>query len=298
MSRYCGQFGSPDPFGRQLNGLGGGISSLSKACVIGPSTHPDAHVDYHTRAVLRRGRTTLVRSYPISIDVAATQRIAGSRAARRRAQELLGQARERIVVRVDRLEPSKNIIRGFAAFETLMERYPSLRGSTTFLAFLVPSRTSIREYRDYGRKVQDAADRINARFARAGQQVVRIFYENDYAQALAGLTIADVVLVNPLIDGMNLVAKEAAVVNQRDGVLVLSETAGAYDQMADGVLPVAPVDLIGTAEAMAKGLSMPRAERRSRLASLRAGVEHEDITWWLRRQLDDLAGIAEGRLSG
>ena len=259
---------------------------------------PDAHVDYHTRAVLRRGRTTLVRSYPISIDVAATQRIAGSRAARRRAQELLGQARERIVVRVDRLEPSKNIIRGFAAFETLMERYPSLRGSTTFLAFLVPSRTSIREYRDYGRKVQDAADRINARFARAGQQVVRIFYENDYAQALAGLTIADVVLVNPLIDGMNLVAKEAAVVNQRDGVLVLSETAGAYDQMADGVLPVAPVDLIGTAEAMARGLSMPRAERRSRLASLRAGVEHEDITWWLRRQLDDLAEIAEGRLSG
>ena len=224
--------------------------------------------------------------------------IAGSRAARRRAQELLAQARDKIVVRVDRLEPSKNIIRGFAAFETLMERYPSLRGSTTFLAFLVPSRTSIREYRDYGRKVQDAADRINARFARAGQQVVRIFYENDYAQALAGLTIADVVLVNPLIDGMNLVAKEAAVVNQRDGVLVLSETAGAYDQMADGVLPVAPVDLIGTAEALARGLSMPPGERRSRLARLRAGVEHEDITWWLRRQLDELAEVAEGRLTG
>src|SRR5438105_3734719 len=162
----------------------------------------------------------------------------------------------------------------------------------------VPSRTSIREYRDYGRKVQDAADRINARFARAGQQVVRIFYENDYAQALAGLAIADVVLVNPLIDGMNLVAKEAAVVNQRDGVLVLSETAGAYDQMADGVLPVAPVALIGTAEAMAKGLSMPRSERRSRLARLRDGVEREDISRWRRRQLDDLAEVAEGRLSG
>ena len=266
--------------------------------VVGFQTRRYAHVEYRARTVLRRGRTTLVRSYPISIDVAATQRIAASRAARRRAQELLAQAREKIVVRVDRLEPSKNIIRGFAAFETLMERYPSLRGSTTFLAFLVPSRTSIREYRDYGRKVQDAADRINARFARAGQQVVRIFYENDYAQALAGLAIADVVLVNPLIDGMNLVAKEAAVVNQRDGVLVLSETAGAYDQMADGVLPVAPVDLIGTAEAMAKGLSMPRSERRSRLARLREGVEREDISWWLRRQLDDLAEVAEGRLSG
>jgi trehalose 6-phosphate synthase len=258
---------------------------------------PDAQIDYRSRNVSWRGRTTLVRSYPISIDVEATLRIARSRAARLRAQELLAQTAERIVVRVDRLEPSKNILRGFAAFEAMMERYPSLRGRTTFLAFLVPSRTSIREYRDYGRKVQDAADRINSRFARAGQQVVRIFYENDYPQALAGLTIANVVLVNPLIDGMNLVAKEAAVVNERNGVIVLSETAGAYDQMADGVLPVAPADLVGTAEAIARGLSMREAERSERLALLRLGVEREDISWWLRRQLEDLAEVAESRIS-
>ena len=197
------------------------------------------------------------------------------------------------------LEPWKNIIRGFVAFERCMERYPSLRGSATFLAFLVPSRASMREYRDYGRRRPGCGrPRSTRRFGARRPQVVRIYYENDYAQALAGLAIADVILVNPLIDGMNLVAKEAAVVNQRDGVLVLSETAGAYDQMADGVLPVAPVDLIGTAEAIARGLSMPLQERRSRLAGLRAGVEHEDITWWLRRQLDDLADVAEGRLSG
>jgi trehalose 6-phosphate synthase len=159
----------------------------------------------------------------------------------------------------------------------------------------VPSRTSIREYRDYGRKVNDAAERINARFAHAGRQVVRIYYDNDYAQALAGLTIADVVLVNPLIDGMNLVAKEAAVVSERDAVIVLSETAGAYDQMADGVLPVAPADLLGTAEAIWSGLTMPVAERRARLVRLRAGVEREDISWWLRRQLEDLADVAEFR---
>jgi trehalose 6-phosphate synthase len=259
---------------------------------------PDAGVDYRSRAVHWRGRTVLVRSYPISIDVNATRRIAGSRAARRRAEQLLAHTAERIIVRVDRLEPSKNIVRGFAAFESLLERRPSLRGRITFLAFLVPSRTSIREYRDYGRKVQDAADRINARFAHAGRQVVRIFYDNDYAQALAGLTIADVVLVNPLIDGMNLVAKEAAVVSERDAVIVLSETAGAHDQMADGVLPVAPADLLGTAEAIWTGLSMSLTERRQRLARLRAGVEHEDISWWLRRQLEDLADIAESRGRG
>ncbi len=255
---------------------------------------PEATVDYRRQTVARDGRLTYVRAYPISIDVAATRHAARSRSARRRAEELLGQAAEQVIVRVDRMEPSKNILRGFAAFETLLDQHPSLRGRVTFFAFLVPSRTSIREYRDYARQVRDAADRLNSRFARAGRTVVRIFYENNYAQALAGLSIADLVLVNPLIDGMNLVAKEAVVVSERDAVLVLSETAGAYDQMADGVLPVAPADLVGTAEAIARGLAMSREERHERLERLRTGVEREDVRWWLRRQFDDLGRIAAG----
>jgi trehalose 6-phosphate synthase len=105
------------------------------------------------------------------------------------------------------------------------------------------------------------------------------------------------VLVNPLIDGMNLVAKEAVVVSQRPAALVLSETAGAFDQMADGVLAVAPADVIGTADAILAGLEMSVAERTARLGRLRAGVEREDIAWWLRRQLVDLARIAERRAS-
>ena len=256
---------------------------------------PDAKVDYESATVRRGRRTTHVRTYPISIDVQATRRIASSRAARRRAEQLMVGTRERVLVRVDRLEPSKNILRGFLAYEALLQRQPRLRGRISFLAFLVPSRTGLREYGDYGRQVQDAVDRINARFGRAGWRPVQIYYENDYAQALAGLSIADVVLVNPLVDGMNLVAKEAVVVSERDAALVLSETAGAFDQMADGVLPVAPVDVVGTADALAEGLAMPQQERAERLARLRAGVEREDITWWLRRQLNDLAGFAERR---
>ncbi|HET6380695.1 MAG TPA: trehalose-6-phosphate synthase [candidate division Zixibacteria bacterium] len=257
---------------------------------------PGARVDYRNRKVtLPGGRVVRVRHYPISIDVEATRRVASSTRARRRADQLLAASRERIIVRVDRLEPSKNILRGFAAFEALLQRNPRLRGRVTFLAFLVPSRTSLREYGEYGRKVQGAVDRINARFGRAGYRPVQLFYENDYPQALAGLSIADVVLVNPLVDGMNLVAKEAAVVSQRNAVIVLSETAGAHDQMADGVLPVAPADVLGTAEALAAALAMPEAERAERLAALRAGVEREDIAWWLRRQLRDLAAVAEQR---
>jgi trehalose 6-phosphate synthase len=253
---------------------------------------PDAKVDYDAAEVRRRRRTTRVRTYPISIDVQATRRVARSLAARRRADQLLGGTRERIIVRVDRLEPSKNILRGFLAYEALLQRQPRLRGRLSFLAFLVPSRTSLREYGHYARMVQNAVERINARFGRAGWRPVQIFYENDYAQALAGLSIADVVLINPLVDGMNLVAKEAAVVSERDAVLVLSETAGAFDQMAHGALPIAPADVAGTADALAQALAMPVEERRRRLAVLRRGVEREDITWWLRRQLEDLAELA------
>ncbi len=257
---------------------------------------PEMDVDYSEGTATRPdGHAVHVRAYPISIDVASTRQAAGSRAARRRREQLLGAAREQIVVRVDRLEPSKNILRGFAAFEALLARYPRYRGRVTFLAFLVPSRTNLREYGHYGRQVQGAVDRINARYGRAGYRPVQLFYENDYAQAMAGLSIADVILVNPLIDGMNLVAKEAVVVNDRPGVLVLSETAGAYEQMADGVLPVAPADVVGTADAMRMALEMPVAEREARLARLRAGVEAQDITWWLFRQMADLADVVEGR---
>ncbi|MEO7295329.1 MAG: trehalose-6-phosphate synthase, partial [Candidatus Limnocylindria bacterium] len=140
---------------------------------------PDAKVDYRARTVRRKRRTTHVRHYPISIDVGATRRIAGSRAARRRADQLLGGTRERVIVRVDRLEPSKNILRGFLAYEALLQHHARLRGRISFLAFLVPSRTGLREYGDYGRSVQSTVDRINARFGRAGWRPVQIFYEND-----------------------------------------------------------------------------------------------------------------------
>jgi trehalose 6-phosphate synthase len=257
---------------------------------------PGARIDHRGRRVmLPDGHVAHVRHYPISIDVEATRTVAGSARARRKAEQLLIGTREQVIVRVDRLEPSKNILRGFAAFEALLQRYPRLRGRVTFLAFLVPSRTGLREYGDYGRKVQGTVDRINARFGRAGYRPIQLFYENDYAQAIAGLSIADVVLVNPLVDGMNLVAKEAAVVSARDAVLVLSETAGAYDQMAEGVLPIAPADVAGTAEALARALAMPAGERAARMDSLRLGVEREDIGWWLRGQLEDMARIGARR---
>ena len=253
---------------------------------------PKAKIDYDESTVRIDRRTVRVRSYPISIDVDVTRRVAASRAARRRREELLAIAPERVIVRVDRLEPSKNIVRGFAAYEALLQRQPRLRGHVTFLAFLVPSRSNLREYRHYAQLVQATIARINARFGRGDWRPVRAYYENDYPQGLAGLSIADVVLVNPLIDGMNLVAKEAAVVSERGAAIVLSETAGAHDQMRGGVLSVAPGDVAGTADALAEGLAMSQQERERRLRLLRHGVASEDIDWWLRRQLEDLSEVA------
>ena len=253
---------------------------------------PDASVDYTDGVVLWRDRVISTQAYPISIDVGETRRTAKSTAAAHRRERLERFAGELTLVRVDRLEPSKNILRGFLAYEELLVRYPHYRERVSFLAFLVPSRTSLKEYGDYGRVVQSAVERINARFGTPSFRPIHLFYENDYAQALAGLAIADVVLVNPLIDGMNLVAKEAVTVSERDAVLVLSETAGAFDQMAGGALAVAPADVSGTADALAAALEMPVAERARRLALMREGVEREDIGWWLRRQLDDMTQLA------
>ena len=229
--------------------------------------------------------------YPISIDVEATPDRRLQRAARRRADQLLGGTRERVIVRVDRLEPSKNILRGFLAYEALLQRQPRLRGRSASSPSSSPRGpgSRVRRLRPRG---PERGRSINARFGRGGWRPIQLFYENDYAQALAGLSIADVVLVNPLVDGMNLVAKEAAVVSERDAVLVLSETAGAFDQMADGALPVAPADVVGTADALAAPWPCRPTERQRRLATLRRGVEREDITWWLRRQLEDLAELA------
>ena len=247
--------------------------------------------DYAARTVTYKGRTTLVRSYPISIEVDEVRQIASSTRAAEYEQRLLPMLGKQTIVRVDRAEPSKNIVRGFNAYETLLERHPELIGEVRFLAFLVPSRTHIRQYQRYLEEVDAAVKRVNDRFATDDWTPVHVFYENNYTQAIAGMRLYDVLLVNAVIDGMNLVAKEGPVVNRRDGVLVLSESAGAYEQLRVGALPVAPADVEGAARALYEALTMPPEERQRRALLLSESIERENITEWLRRQLADLAAL-------
>ena len=252
----------------------------------------DATVDYNAKTVLLNGRETLVRAYPISINVDEVRQIARSPRAAEYQERLLPLLGDKTIIRVDRAEPSKNIIRGFTAYESMLERHPELLGRVQFLAFLVPSRTHIRQYQRYLEEIDQAVNQINRRFGTDDWQPVRTFYENNYIQAIAAMRLYDVLIVNSVIDGMNLVAKEGPVVNERNGVLVLSEAAGAHERLKVGALSVAPADLEGTTRALYQALTMSEEERATRNQAMVEIIEREDITYWLMRQLRDLASLS------
>jgi len=161
------------------------------------------------------------------------------------------------------------------------------------LSFLVPSRTSIPEYRSYAEDVFALADEINDRYGGGDWTPIKVFYEHDRLQALVALSLYDVLMVNPLVDGMNLVSKEGPVLNRRDGALVLSEAAGSFEELREGALSVRPEDIEGTAEALFTALTLGEEERRERAALMRRAVLRHDIGRWLQVQLHDLAAIVD-----
>jgi trehalose 6-phosphate synthase len=232
-------------------------------------------------AIVRSGRRTLLRVRPVSIDPSSLRPRAGWGERARSDGRLL-------VVRVDRADPIKNIPAGFAAFERLLERRPELAGRVRFLARLVPSRLGLPEYAREWERTVAWARRLNERF---GDGTVVLHARSDRGRGLAELAAADVVLVNSRADGMNLVAKEAAVLNRRLA-LVLSRTVGAYAELGDAALGIDPNDVEATAAALGEALDMPEEERRSRADRASAAVRRWTARDWLRAQLDDLEEAA------
>jgi trehalose 6-phosphate synthase len=259
----------------------------------------DAKVDRDSRNVAWRGRRIRVRTYPISVDPEGLRAFSHSGAVEgplaRLVERLERAGNPRLIVRADRIEPSKNALRGFLAFEAMLERRPELRRTVRFVAVQAPTRTEIAEYADYAAAVREVVARIN-RIDEPEDQPIWVYDGSDYGMAIAALRLADVVVVNPIVDGMNLVAKEAVLVGERNPVLVLSETAGAAEQLAADSISVAPADVAGTTAALERALAMGADERRARLRRMRASVRQEDLDWWLGRQLRDLAAIRHGQL--
>jgi trehalose 6-phosphate synthase len=193
-----------------------------------------------------------------------------------------------VVLRTDRIEPSKNIVRGFLAFDRLLEARPGLRGRVVFVAMLYPSREGLAEYLAYRNEVEQAAARINERWATPDWLPIILDDRDDFARSVAGLQRYDVLLVNPLRDGLNLVAKEGPVVNRHDGLLCLSPEAGAYEELKAAAIPMHPYDVEQAASALDVALSMPLDERATRASRLRALAAARTPADWL----GDLVGHA------
>ena len=252
---------------------------------------PEAQVGRIAEVVELEGHLCNVKVYPASINVEEVQRIANTPRTLEYEARLQAEAREYTIVRVDRAEPNKNIIRGFRAYDLMLSQHPELKGRVKFLAFLVPSRTHIRQYQRYLEEVKQSINQVNANHGSVGWQPIVPFIENNYAQAVAGMKLYDVLLVNTLVEGANPVAQEGPVVNRRNGVLVLSQSSGAYRQLAGGALNVAPADIEGAAQTLYHALTMSPDERNRRAGDLYNAVRRHDNNHWLTCQFCDIAAL-------
>ncbi|HXJ47829.1 MAG TPA: trehalose-6-phosphate synthase, partial [Candidatus Acidoferrum sp.] len=249
-------------------------------------------VDDRERAVLIDGRVVYVRNYPISIDIASTTRLSFSHGVMVEERKLRDWRPEHLIVRIDRTDPSKNIVRGFLAYEKLLLHHPELRGKVQFWAFLQPSRQDVAIYRTYVRRVRQVVQRINGQYASQGWLPVRLEFGESVRKAMAALRNFDVLVVNPVYDGLNLVVKEGALVNRSDGVIVLSENAGAHEELQSNVLSINPFDIVAAADAMHRGIVMSEQERKRLNQGAREVVRTNDIARWITRQVQDIRDLA------
>jgi trehalose 6-phosphate synthase len=233
-------------------------------------------------------RRTLVTVHPISLDPDEFDDLASSAPVLEAERELVERRPEKLVVRVDRTDPSKNIVRGFRAFELYLEAHPEVHGRVAMLAQLDPSRQEIPEYAEYLGAIQREARRVNDRFQQDGWTPIDLMIADNFIGSVAAYKQFDALFVNAIYDGMNLVAKEAPLVNERDGVLILSENAGAHAELGEWALSVNPFDVAGQAEAIHAALTMGESERHARLEAIRAHVREHDVAEWIESQLADL----------
>ncbi|GAA1008803.1 alpha,alpha-trehalose-phosphate synthase (UDP-forming) [Nocardiopsis tropica] len=248
-----------------------------------------AEVDFARRTVEYGGRLVGVGVHALGADEEGLRASAAEPAVAARGETLREAVGDtRLIVRVDRTELSKNIVRGLEAYRELLTSHPEWRGRVTHLAFAYPSRGDVPEYREYTDAVMRTAKEINEEFATPEWTPLVLEVNDDYPRSLASFQMADVLLVNPTRDGMNLVAKEGPVLSERDAVLVLSREAGAADELGRHALLVNPYDTLETAEALHRALSMPGDERRKRREGLAEAAVALPPRRWFQDQLRSL----------
>ena len=242
-----------------------------------------------TWRVTYRGHVTEVGVHPLGVDAPALRERARAADVRAHVSTLRAAAGGRkLIVRVDRTELSKNIVRGLVAYRELLATRPQWRGRVVHLAFAYPSRSALAEYRAYTDRMRRLAQEITEEFGTVDWNPLILEVKDDYPRSLAACAVADVLLVNPVRDGMNLVAQEGPVLSERGCALVLSREAGAAATLAADALLVNPYDITETADALHRALVMPDAERQRRSAALAAIAAADPPARWLGGQLASL----------
>jgi trehalose 6-phosphate synthase len=248
-----------------------------------------AQVDRDTQRVIHRGHVTSVGVHPLGVDAPALRERAHAPDVQAGVDALKQLAGDRkIIVRIDRTELSKNILRGLAAYRELLATRPEWHGRVVHVVFAYPSRSSVPGYREYTEQVERLAAEINAEFATPGWQPLVLEVKDDYPRSLAASRAADVLVVNPIRDGMNLVAEEGPVLSDQGCALVLSREAGAAAVLGSDALLINPYDVSATTSALHQALTMPETERRRRCNALAAAAAKHAPRVWLSAQLDAL----------
>jgi trehalose 6-phosphate synthase len=247
-----------------------------------------ARVDLGAGEVELADHTTRVWANAISVDPGELEEEAASTEFSRYRWLLRPGPYQKTILRVDRLDPTKNVVRGFEAYRLLLDQHPELRERVHFLAALVPGRSDIPSYQDYQSEAAALVAEINRRYGNHRWRPINLIFEHNRTQALAAMSLYDVLLVNPVADGMNLVAKEGPMLNGHDGVLVLSRRAGAWNELAEGALAIDPEDVPGTADALYQALTMSSPERRQRALALRKVIRDHDLRCWFTALTDDI----------
>jgi trehalose 6-phosphate synthase len=232
---------------------------------------------------------------PDAAQLAERVRAPGVIKATKRLSDLAGDCAT--IVKVDRVEPSKNLLRGFWTMDELLRTRPDLRGRVILFALAYSSRQDLPEYLAYGTEVDLAARRVNETWGTSDWNPVFLEVADDPDRSLAALTMYDVLLVNPLRDGLNLVAKEGPIVNKMSGALALSTEAGAFDELSGPAIALNPFDVSETASAIALGLEMPSLERTKRAVELNRLATKRRPADWLTDQLT-AAAASTSRTSG
>jgi trehalose 6-phosphate synthase len=254
----------------------------------------DLDVDFERGLVLWQDREVWVRAYPLPIDHKAARQVASGERVGEFERELLRRRRDFLILRVDRADLSKNVLRGFSAFDLFLEQHPEFRERVTFVAQLMPSRTDVPEYAEYLERIEALVAVVNHRHGTPDWMPIQLKLRDDLEEAMAAYKHYDVLLVNAMFDGMNLVAKEGPIVNERAGVSILSENTGAHEELGEFALSVNPFDIQELADSIHAALDMPAQERARRARGLVEIVTSRDPGDWIDEQLADIKAKGPG----